>query len=305
MVVTGFQGGQPIGSLPLAFHAAFFGWLSLILALAGSGYALDSWEGEPMAHMARWLQHAILFGASIIAFARYVSFSRRRPLENLLKALAGLQPTLVPANQEGRWQKGLKAGRFVGLLGMSLAGVIACGLPVSQRVEALAWINGIWYCLALDWLAAQFRYRRLRAKERVKDALDDLRSKKPPKDVAPLQMQSESPWWSKVLVLLAFTGVLGISFERLNAKDGHVVRAELRNCLEATLGDEVFRGEIKTVTQECSQTVLTRFNIRASGVGPARKVVAREKAGIDPLADGLPGNQAWTITANGMLHRER
>lgn len=325
MVVTGFQGGQPSQAQPIgvnastfAVNASFLGWFCLLFALVCSGLALDAWEGEVMAQAARLLLHAVLFGTSLIAFARYLSFSRRRPLENLLGDLERLQssqksqitavdePQLGPKSAALPWGKGaLKAVRFYGLLIVSLAALIACVMPVAHRLIALAWLDALWFCLALSGLMSQFRFRRLRAKERVKDAIDDMRSKRAPEKPPALHLKADVPWWSNLLMLVGLAGILVVSQMRLEREEIHVMQAELRHCLTTVAEDIHFRGEVKSPSEACSQRLLTRFKVLAIGVGEGRKVVAKEKAGIDPLSDGLPGNQSWTVQAKGLITRER
>lgn len=325
MVVTGFQGGQPSQAQPFgmnastfAVNASFLGWFCLLFALVCSGLALDAWEGEVMAQAARLLLHAVLFGTSLIAFARYLSFSRRRPLENLLGDLERLQSTQKSqSTTQGNPQAGpnllalpwgngaFKAARFYGLLIVSLAALVASVMPVAHRLIALAWLDALWFCLALDALMSQFRFRRLRAKERVKDALDDMRSKKAPAQPPALHLKPDVPWWSNLLMLLGLAGILVVSHLRLDREEIHVMQAELRHCLSTVAEDIHFRGEVKLPSEGCSQGLLTRFKVLAVGVGESRKVMAKEKAGIDPLADGLPGNQAWTLQAKGLITRER
>jgi hypothetical protein len=305
MVVSGFPTSQQNQVIPLSLNIAFFGWFCLLFAMACSGYALDKWEGEVMAEAARWFQHFIFSGASAIALARYLSFTKRKPFEALVAALEGFHPDAVGASQAPRWVHFAKAGRYYGLFVAGLLGVFACSLPVNRRIAILAWVDGFWYLMALDWLLSQYRFRRIRAKEKVKEALDDLRSKRGPKEWVPLDLKPLIPAWSKLLALFGVMAIGAISYVRLIEEESHVIKAELKNCLDGLMDAEQFRGRLGSGEFGCSAQVLSRFDVRADGLGPNRKVWGQEKAGIDPLGDGVPGNQTWFVSSTGFLKKER
>jgi|GEM_PF-4593777 len=299
MVATGFPNGQL--KMNQAFHlrAAFFGWFCLLFAMALSGYALDQWEGEAMAMAARWLQHGIMFGASTIAFTRFLSFNRRKPLENLVQALRKINPDSLESAAEKRERGAFKPLRFSVLWFSSLIGLAACALGIEMRLAALALADGIWFLMALDWLLAQYRFRISRAKEKVKEALDDQRSARRPGTAHPVILFQRAPVWSKGMVFLGALAVSGVSYQRLIDEESHVLHAELRTCLKSLLPEDKLRGSIDREDKSCPQDLFNRFDFRAEGLGEERKVWAREKAGIDPLNDGQAGNQAWSLSARG------
>lgn len=305
MVATGFGSGQQTSVIPFSLHASFFGWFCLLFALAYSGFALDFWEGEPMAHAARFLQHGIFVGASFIALTRFHSFVRRKPLERMVEALQGLSPgALAVGSRQGvsPWFKGLK---FWALFLSASGGLMACFLPVDKRITLLAVFDGVWYVLALNWLSAQYRFGRARSKEKVKEALDDLRSLRRPESLPPLDLMPDLSWWAKSLVLLGSLAITGISALRLSTESEHVMQAQLQQCLEGMMARENFRGRWESKSEFCPQLLISRFDLRADGIGPNRRTLAQEKAGLDPLGDNLPGNQIWSLSAQGVLRRQR
>ncbi len=305
MVATGFQSGQQTSVIPFSLHASFFGWFCLIFALAYSGFALDFWEGEPLAYAARLLQHAILLGSSFIALTRFHSFVRRRPRERMVEALQGLSPGAwsdPSVRPNSSWVKGLK---YWALFLCALGGLGACFLPVERRITLLAVFDGLWYVLALNWLMSLYRFRRTRFKEKIKDALDDLRSLRRPDSLPPMPVESDLSWWVKGLILLGSLGITGISALRLHSESGHVMHAQLQHCLEGMMARENFRGRLERESDFCPQILISRFDLRADGIGPNRRTLAQEKAGLDPLGDNLPGNQIWVLSAQGVLRRQR
>jgi hypothetical protein len=307
MVTMASQGGQLNDRVPLSLHAAFFGWFSLLFALACSGYVLDFCEGEISALLSRWLQHALYFGSSVIALGRYWSFSHRKPYENSLAALRGLTPDPMPKGEsKSRRLKELGKGfRFFGLAAVSFFGLMACALPIERRIAALSLLDGIWFLLALDWLLALYSFGRNRSKEKVKEALDDLRSRQGGGTFSPLALEAKTPLWLKVLILGGVLMVSGVSYWRLTEEEGHVIQGQLKVCLKGVIERESFRGRMDHADGVCPQSILNRFDLGAEGMGPTRKVWAQEKVGIDPLKDGLAGNQIWVFSAQDGLSRQR
>jgi hypothetical protein len=171
-------------------------------------------------------------------------------------------------------------------------------------LDALIWL------LLVRWIARACWLRSRRARERLKQAVDDARSRARPAGAGPQAApETVPPLPFALLGALSVAVSLGFGLRRW-ADAGAVFRADgLKRCMDACLREASARfyqqGEARVplANQACVRALAGRMAFSAQGSGGELRVLAVEDTASDYLGDGVAGNQGLSLDAYGHFRK--
>lgn len=241
--------------------------------------------------------------------ARFLSFRNRRTYESMAQTYRSLsgQGWTQPVAFGDDWRKFLF---YMALLVISSANLITPWAWGDATFRASIALDLLFWLLALRWVVRAHWLKALGRKERLKEGLDDARSRL--KARAASEPGASEPgyapaafWPFRTLFLLMGAATLTLSGWRWMTADRVYHHAALKGCLLDCLDLALERfhreGRLEGAIQE--QPCVSRYRERIEmGIGFQRGELllwSIEKPGHDFFGNGKPGDQGMLLDAEG------
>jgi len=280
-------------------------WLLLLSALQASACVLDGFRYIGWGLFGYLVLKALYLAFASVLLFRYRSFQRQKAFEGLAESYQ----RMAGRDFEGAVVK--RRSRLNPILTWTL-------LALALMDLALAWIPGlavfrvaigldlaIWLLIA-RWVGRACWLRSRGARERLKEAVDDARSRARPSgsdpEAAPRRV-SPAPFIALTALSLSFTLALGLM--RLTGSEAVFRLDELQHCMDVSLRHASARyyqeGETKVylAAEPCVKRAAGRVDFSLEWAEGELRLRAVENPDEDYFGDGTPGNEGLGLDGNG------
>ena len=275
-------------------------WLSLLLVLEGAAWVLDSFHHMPWGRMSVLLLKAGYLFFAVILFFRYLSFRSQGVFESMVEAVnritgGGKRPVKPKFDLYNPIY-------YLGLILVSSANILTlfrwreADFRLSLLLDAVIWM------LVVIWVARVHLLKALGRKEKLKDFLDDARSRA--RNSKPGALELPRPGRKLRIIIpavAAFVLTMALCWGRWQ-RSGVAFRVDsLKACLEEGFKSdlEAFYREGKLGTEGPRRTCLARrqdsLNVALSLRSGEPTMRAMESKSADYFGNGIMGDEGLEL----------
>ncbi len=285
------------------------GWILLLGILELATVLLDR------SHHLVWGRGGLLLlKASYLAFAsvllaRFLSFRTRKTFESMLDSYTRIveRPWAEAPGFGTDWPKLVF---HLALLLVASTNFLTPWVWRETAFKASILLDLLFWSLALRWVVRAHWLRSLGRKERLKEDLDDARSRARAETAyPPPRLRKTSPWAFVGLFLLAVGATAAVTLERWRSASRVYRIGDLKACMQACLerGLERFHREGRLPgdleRQPCLAVHRESVDLGAGFQRGELLLWAIEKPDRDYLGNGKPGDEGLMLDAEGRFRR--
>ncbi len=286
-------------------------WLALFSCLQISALILDRFHYLEWGRLGIHLLKACYLGFACVLFMRYLSFRAQKNFENLVESYNRVAKTEFEAE---KIRKDSLVNPFLNLILVVLASVdFTLVFQWNQAVlNASIWLDFLIWALILRWLGRTFWLKTKGTRERLKEVLDDARSRMRTESPARQVMDasiSKAPFAALSLASLAVA--LSLSFLRWREVRDVFRIDDLKACMEASLREASYRyyhqGELRVdvAGNPCMLERKGRVDMTLDFNGGDLRLRAAENDTVDYFGNRIRGDQGLILDENGRFYRTR
>lgn len=285
-------------------------WILILGGLEVSTLILDRSHHLAWGRGGLGLLKASYFVFSTVLLIRFLSFRNRRSYEDMVQTYAHLSGRgwTQPIGFGDDWRKFWFYMALVVISSTNLITPLAWG-DATFRTSIL--LDLAFWVLALRWVVRAHWLKSLGRKERLKEGLDDARSRhkvsggQASGPVEPAPARAATPWTFRTLLLVTGLATLSLSGWRWMTADRVYQHAALKGCLLDCLDRALdrFHREGRLDDGIRKQACLWPYREQVEiGMGFQRGELLLwtiEKPGQDYFGNGKPGDQGMMLDAEG------
>lgn len=284
-------------------------WLSLLMAAQAAGLVLEGSRPTAWGLSGYIILKLIYLGFATVVMVRARSFRAQRNFETLAESFhraAGKDIDPAAARRESRLNPLLDAA-------MLALATLDCAMAFAWDIRA--WRASILFdaligILMIRWVARACWLRSRGARERLKAAVDDARSRARAPDAepeaAPLRV-SPVPYLALALAAGAFAA--GIGLRRWADAPAAFRGADLERCMDRCMlrASEGFyqrgEGRFPMGAETCVKRLEGRIELALDWRAGGLRLRAAEAPASDYFGNGRAGDEALWVDAEGRFHR--
>lgn len=284
-------------------------WLLLLVALQAASLVLDRFHHLEWGRLGMHLVKAAYLGFALVLFIRFLSFRSQKAFEALVENYNRVAKKAFEAEQARRraWVNPLWLLAMVVLATLDFAIVFMWNVTVfriSVVLDLLIWL------LALRWVVRTYWLKSQGTRERLKEALDDSRSRAKAQEAEPEippKRVSKAPF--AVLACLALAASIGISGYRWSEVKEAFRVDDLKACMDRCMRMASVRFyqhgelEIQVAGEPCVQERADRIDFTMDLHKGNLYLRAYESESADYFGDGATGNEGLVLDVNGHFRK--
>jgi len=284
-------------------------WLLLLASMQVSARILDGFRFLGWGAFGYSVLKALYLAFAAVLLIRYRSFRRQRAYEGLAESyqrVAGKEYDTAASRRDSRLNPFLH-WLLVVLAALDVAMAWVPGLiafRVTIALDAAIWLLIVRWVARACWLGSRG------ARERLKAAVDDARSRSRPTDPEPVAAPKRvSPVPFAILGATALALSLGIGLRRWADSD-HVFRiGELETCMDAGMRDAAAgfyqEGEahVGLADEACVRRLAGQVEFSLDWSGGELRLRAAESPASDFFGNGTPGDEGLALDGNAFFRR--
>lgn len=301
-------------------------WILLLGALEAASLVLDRSQHLPWGRVGFLLLKVSYLVFACILLFRFLSFRARKPYETMVDSynrIAGQSWSASGKEVVKEWRKFLFHMALVVIASANVLAPMAWG-DITFKSSIL--LDLCFWLMALRWLVRAYWLKSLGRRERLKEELDDARSRRKPQAAA---IASESPaapgsgpagmshpgsvasgsaqraWPFLALFVLSALATTAVGVQRWRTADWNFIVSDLKGCLQVCLDRalERFHQDGRLAQSLQTEGCLLRHREDVDiGMGFQRGELmlwAVEKPGRDYFGNGKAGDQGLMLDAEG------
>jgi hypothetical protein len=284
-------------------------WLFLLAFLQASALILDRFHHLEWGLLGLHILKGGYLAFGLVLFVRYLSFRSQKNFESLVESYNRVaRKAFEPASvRRDSWLNPFLNLVLVVLSTIDFTMVFNWNVTVlrlSVILDLLIWL------LISRWVVRTYWLKSQGTRERLKEAVDDARSKSRPPDAGPevaSRRVSKAPFATLAALSLAFT--LGLSGKRwMDVREAFRID-DLKHCMDRCMRLAATRfyqqGElqIQVEGEPCVQERRGRVDFTMDLFKGDLFLRAYESDSSDYFGDGMRGNQGLVLDANGRYRR--
>ena len=285
-------------------------WLFLLSALEITALILDGSHHLEWGHVGLHLIKAGYLAFACVILVRYLSFRSQRNFEHLVDSY---NRVAVRSFEGEKQRKGGWLNPFWNLLLVVLATVdFTLVFQWNESVfKASVLLDLLIWMLLMRWLTRTYWLKSKGTRERLKEVLDDTRSRlreqlAPEREVVEKSV-SKAPFHALSLVALAFA--LGLSYYRWSQVRAVFRVDDLKACMERSMRTASLRffqhGEmtLDMESRACLRALRGKVDLSLDLHQGELFLRAVESDGVDYFGNGNPGDQGLVLDASARFRR--
>ena len=286
-------------------------WLFLLTALEIAAMILDRFHHLEWGRLGVHLIKSCYLGFAFVLFIRYLSFRSQKSFENLVESYNRVAKQAYETEKVRRdsWVNPFWNLVLVVLTTIDFTMVFSWNisvLRVSVVLDLLIWL------LTLRWITRTYWLKSQGTRERLKEALDDSRSRKQaeaePAEPAPVKRKvSKFPFG--LLAGMALAAALGMTIFRWTDASEAFRIDDLKSCMDRCMRLASIRFyqqgelEVQVAGQPCVMQRKDRIDFTMDLHKGDLYLRAFENDTADYFGDGAVGNEGVVLDANGHFRR--
>jgi hypothetical protein len=284
-------------------------WLALLACLQVYALVLDRFHHLEWGRLGVHLIKACYLGFACVLFMRFLSFRSQKHFETLVESYNRLSKQAVEPEKirKDSWLNPFLLLVLVVLASVDFTLVFQWNEPV---FKLSVWLDLCIWCLIVRWFGRTFWLKGNGARERLKEVLDDARSRSRGADTEPVFVERRNPKYPyAVLAGASLLFSLALSAKRWqDARDVFKVD-DLKTCMESCLRKAAVRfyqqGELQ-IDLEGEPCVVQRRGLLDMALdfqGGDLHLTAFESAGADYFGNARSGDQGLVLDASGRFRK--
>lgn len=286
-------------------------WLLLLASMQVSARILDGFRFLGWGAFGYSVLKALYLAFAAVLLIRYRSFRRQRTYESLAESyqrVAGKEYDSAAARRDSRLNPFLH-WLLVVLAALDVALAWVPGLlpfRITIALDAAIWLLIIRWVARACWLGSRG------ARERLKAAVDDARSRSRPVDAEPVATPKRvSPVPFALLGVTALALSLGIALVRWTGS-GQVFRiGELETCMDAGMRDAAAgfyqegQARVGLADEACVRRLAGQVDFSLDWSGGELRLRAGESPASDFFGNGKTGDEGLALDGNAFFRKTR
>lgn len=303
-------------------------WILLLGALEGASLVLDQSQHHFWGRIGFFFLKASYLAFACVLLLRFLSFRARKSFETMVDSYNSISGGSLTASGRGidEWRKFFFHMALLAIALINLVTPLAWGdrtFKTSILLDLVLWLMALRWLVRAYWLKSQGR------REKLKEDLDDARSRLRPRSAAPSEAAGPVPrptagmaagavpsagsraWPFLLLFVLAMISTLAMGVQRWRQADRNFAVTDLKRCLLTCLDRALdrFHGEGRLEGDLANEACLYRHREDVGiGIGFQRGELllwAIEKPGRDYFGNGKTGDQGLMLDDEGRFRDTR
>ncbi|HKP98127.1 MAG TPA: hypothetical protein VJ385_20525 [Fibrobacteria bacterium] len=284
-------------------------WLLLFTCLQISALILDRFHHLEWGRMGIHMIKTCYLAFACVLLARYRSFRSQKAFENMVESYNRVAKTVFEAEtvRKDSWVNPFLNLVLVVLASIDFTLVFQWNEPV---FKTSVWLDFIIWALILRWLGRTFWLKTKGTRERLKEGLDDARSRMRNQDAEPRVVEaavSKTPFTALTLVSLAVA--FAISFERWHEVRNVFRIDNLKACMETCMRKASYRfynqGELQidVAGEPCVLERQGQVELSLDFHGGELHLRAVENDSVDYFGNENRGDEGLVLDATGRFRK--